>query len=355
MKEWTTLLDGIKQLQLRTIPEPSGIELKDDEVLVKISRVALNHRDAKIINGDFGGSYKAPSNRIVPASDASGTIVRVGGAAAAAKWRKNDRVLSLMRPTHLTGPATTEAQAAGIGIPQPGVLTKYRVFQSSGLVAIPDYMSFEDASTLPTAATTAWMALNWDRGIGSPRRGKDTVVLILGTGGVAIAGLQQAKSLGLTVIITSSSDAKLERARQLGADYTINYKTITDWATEALRITAGKGADIIFETGGPATMAQSIQCVAAGGNICAIGVLSGVTDDVQQGQANGLNLIRKNAAIKGINVGPRDRMEEMIREVYQPQQLHAVIDRVFAFDEAREALQYLYSGSHFGKVIIQVE
>jgi NADPH:quinone reductase-like Zn-dependent oxidoreductase len=159
----------------------------------------------------------------------------------------------------------------------------------------------------------------------------------------------------LLVIITSSSDAKLERARQLGADYTINYKVTPDWATEALRITAGKGADIVFETGGPATMTQSIQCVAAGGNICAIGVLSGTTDDAQQGQANGLNLIRKNAAIKGINVGPRDRTEEMIREVYQPQQLHAVIDRVFAFDEAREALQYLYSGSHLGKVVIRVK
>jgi NADPH:quinone reductase-like Zn-dependent oxidoreductase len=124
--------------------------------------------------------------------------VRVGGAAAAAKWRINDRVLSLMRPTHLTGPTTAEVQGAGIGIPQPGVLTEYRVFPSSGIVAIPDYMSFEDAGTLPTAATTAWMALNWDRSIGNPRRGKDTVVLILGTGGVAIAGLQQARALGLT-------------------------------------------------------------------------------------------------------------------------------------------------------------
>lgn len=159
----------------------------------------------------------------------------------------------------------------------------------------------------------------------------------------------------LIAIITSSSDEKLERARQLGADYTINYKATPDWATEVLRITANKGADVIFETGGATTMAQSIQCVAAGGNISLIGVLSGTADDGQQSQANGLNLIRKNATIKGINVGPRDRTEEMIREVYQPHKLHAVVDRVFAFDEAREALNYLYSGSHFGKVVIQVD
>ncbi|GAM41627.1 alcohol dehydrogenase [Talaromyces pinophilus] len=354
MRQWTTLMDGINSLQLSTVPQPT--ELKDDEVLVKIDRVALNHRDAKIINGDFKDSYPTPSNPLIPASDASGTIVQVSNSiAAAGKWQKGDRVLSLMRPTHLTGPTTAEHAASGIGIPGPGVLTEYRVFPADGIVAVPDYMSLDEACTLPTAATTAWMALNWDREIGRPRRGKGVVVLLLGTGGVSIAGLQQAKALGLTVIITSSSAAKLQRASQLGADYTINYKTTPDWATEVLRITAGKGADIIFETGGPATMEQSIRCVAAGGNINAIGVLSGTTDQESgAGQAIALSLIRKNATLKGINVGPKDRTEEMIKAVYEPFEVHPIVDRVFGFDEAREALNYLYGGSHLGKVIIQV-
>lgn len=152
-----------------------------------------------VINGDFKDSYPAQSDPLIPASDASGTIVQVSDSVAATgKWQKGDRVLSLMRPTHLTGPTTLEHAAAGIGIPGPGVLTEYRVFPADGIVAVPDYMSLDEACTLPTAATTAWMALNWDREIGNPRRGKDVVVLLLGTGGVSIAGLQQAKALGLT-------------------------------------------------------------------------------------------------------------------------------------------------------------
>lgn len=152
-----------------------------------------------VINGDFKDSYPTPSQPLIPASDASGIIVKVGDSiAAAGKWQKGDRVLSLMRPTHLTGPTTSEHAASGIGIPEPGVLAEYRVFSADGIVAVPDYMSLDEACTLPTAATTAWMALNWDREIGKPRRGNDVIVLLLGTGGVSIAGLQQAKALGLT-------------------------------------------------------------------------------------------------------------------------------------------------------------
>ncbi|EED24228.1 alcohol dehydrogenase, putative [Talaromyces stipitatus ATCC 10500] len=356
MRQWTTLMDGINNLKLTTVPRP--IDLKDDQVLVKISRVALNHRDAKIINGDFKDSYPTPSHPLVPTSDASGIIVQVSDSVAdTGKWTKGDRVISLMRPTHLTGPTTAQHAASGIGIPENGVLTEYRVFSAEGLVGVPGYMSLDEACTLPTAATTAWMALNWDREIDRPRRGKAVVVLLLGTGGVSIAGLQQAKALGLTVIITSSSAAKLERARQLGADYTINYKTNPDWATEVLNITSGKGADIIFETGGPATMEHSIRCIAAGGNISAIGVLSGTTSNAESaGQAIALSLIRKNATLKGINVGPKDRIEEMIRTVYVERfEVRPVIDRVFGFEEAREALEYMYGGSHLGKVIMKVD
>lgn len=135
---------------------------------------------------------------MVPTSDASGTIVKVGRPAAATKWREGDRVLGLVRPTHLTGPTRSEHHALGLGFPQPGVLTEYRVFSASGLVQIPHGLSFEEAATLPIAATTAWMALNWDRPIDRPVRGPQTVVLLQGTGGVSIHALQQATALGLT-------------------------------------------------------------------------------------------------------------------------------------------------------------
>lgn len=150
-----------------------------------------------VVDGDFRARYKALASRTVAASDASGTIVKLGGTAAAKKWREGDRVVSVMRPNHQTGPTRAAHHAAGIGIPQPGVLAEFRVFPASGLVALPDYMTHEEGCTLPVAATTAWMALNWDRPISQPRQGDQTTVLLQGTGGVCIAALQQAKALGL--------------------------------------------------------------------------------------------------------------------------------------------------------------
>lgn len=148
--------------------------------------------------GAFRGRYATLSSPIVPCSDASGTIVRVGGKLAAQTWTVGDRVFSVVRPSHLTGPTLAEHHASGIGIPKPGVLTEYRVFPASGIIKVPDYLSQEQASTLPIASITAWMALNWDRPIGSPRMGADSIVLLQGTGGVSIAALQQAHALGLT-------------------------------------------------------------------------------------------------------------------------------------------------------------
>lgn len=154
------------------------------------------------------------------------------------------------------------------------------------------------------------------------------------------------------MIITSSSDAKLQQAVELGADHTINYKATPDWAQEVLKLTGGIGADIIVETGGPATMDQSLQAVAEGGCISAVGVLTGVTDDKPR-TAVGLSLISRNATLKGINVGPRDRMEEMLR-LYETEQIHPVIDQTFDFSEADAALTRVKNGSHLGKVVIKV-
>lgn len=151
-----------------------------------------------VINGDFKGRYATPSHPAVPCSDASGQIVKVGGPAAAQKWQEGDRVIGLVRPTHKTGATKLEHFGAGLGFPQAGVLAAYRVFAADGLVKVPEYMSFDEAATLPIAAITAWMALNWDRPVGSPRRGSGITVLLQGTGGVCIAALQTAAALGLT-------------------------------------------------------------------------------------------------------------------------------------------------------------
>ncbi|CAG9944525.1 unnamed protein product [Clonostachys rosea f. rosea IK726] len=350
MKQWVTLMDGIDRLQVQEVPEP--IDIKEDEVLVRINAVAINHRDIKIINGDFKGRYATPTDPMVPTSDASGTIVKVGRPAAATKWREGDRVLGLVRPTHLTGPTRSEHHALGLGFPQPGVLTEYRVFSASGLVQIPQGLSFEEAATLPIAATTAWMALNWDRPIDRPVRGPQTVVLLQGTGGVSIHALQQATALGLTTIVTSSSDEKLLKAQELGATHTVNYNTTPEWADEVLNLTQGKGADIIVETGGPETMPQSVRAVAEGGVISAVGVLTGMTEEKPQ-LAIGLSLINRNAVLKGINIGPRDRVEEMMR-LYQQEDIHPIINRCFKFDGAKDALTYMKDGFHFGKVVIKV-
>ncbi|KAF4959117.1 hypothetical protein FSARC_10830 [Fusarium sarcochroum] len=351
MKQWCTLMDGIDSLQMLEVPQP--VILDGDEVLVKISRMSINHRDIKIIEGDFKGRYETPSKPMVICSDASGVIVDVGGSTAASFWRKGDRVLALVRPTHHHGPTRAEHHALGIGFPQPGVLAEYRIFSATGLLRVPDSVTLEEACTLPIVGTTAWMALNWDQPIGHPRTANDSTVLLQGTGGVCIAALQQAKALGLTTIITSSSDDKLQRARELGANHTLNYRTHPNWADEVLRLTNGKGVDIVVETGGPVTMQQSLKAVAEGGTIAAVGVLTGMTES--EGQiATGLSLINRNATLKGINIGPKDRAEEML-DMYRARQIHPEIDRTFGFDQAKEALRYVRDGKHFGKVVIRVD
>ncbi|KAJ3538044.1 hypothetical protein NM208_g3322 [Fusarium decemcellulare] len=337
MEQWCTLMDGIDGLKVQRAPMPT--DLGHDEVLVRISRVSLNHRDMKIVCGDFRGRYDLPSEPMVVCSDASGIVVEVGGHAAASSWAKGDRVLTLVRPTHDHGPTRAEHHALGLGFPKPGVLCRYRIFKAAGLVRIPDSMSLDEACTLPTAGTTAWMALNWNYPIGRPRTGSDTTVLLQGTGGVSV--------------ITSSSEDKLQRARELGAQQTINYHTTPSWADEALRLTDGKGVDVIVETGGPATMQQSLKAVAEGGSISAVGVLTGLTEITGQTPI-GLSLINRNATLRGINIGPKDRVEEMLEE-YCMKRIHPVIDRQFGFDQVKEAFDYVRGGKHFGKVVINVD
>ncbi|KAI0444405.1 hypothetical protein F4803DRAFT_560932 [Xylaria telfairii] len=352
MKQWVTNQNGLDKLRLVDVPEPS--ELKEGEVLVKINSVSLNFRDTEVCMGVYDHHQDIkPGSELVPTSDCCGTVVKVGPGASDSGIKEGDRVASIFNQNHLTGQIVAKDMTAGLGLPLDGCLTQYRVFPAHGLVKVPQYLTDEGAACLSIATVTAWMAINTFQPIGQPVQGKDKVLLLQGTGGVTIAGLQIAKVLGLTTIITSSSDAKLERAKQLGADHTINYKKEPHWDEIVLKLTNGRGADIIFECGGAQTLGKSFRCVAFGGLISAIGYLSGKEDAAGDRVNANVLALNRNVTFKGILVGPKDRFEEVLR-CYEKGQIQPVIDRTFEFEKADEALQYLFSGGHFGKVVIKV-
>ncbi|EKG18125.1 Alcohol dehydrogenase superfamily zinc-containing [Macrophomina phaseolina MS6] len=296
-----------------------------------------------------------PPKPLVPCADMCGVITAVGegGSSATVPWKVGDRVVSIFNQTHLTGQVKAHHMASGLGLPLDGVLQTHRVFPSYGLVRAPEYMTDEEASCLPIAAVTAWMSINGMRPLGQPG-GEGEVVLLQGTGGVSISGLQIAKASGAKVIVTSSSDDKLKKAQSLGADYLINYRSTPEWQEEVMKLTHDEGADIILECGGARTLRKSFDSVAFGGLINSIGYLSGKEDEA--GDRTNVNVLalRRNVTLKGILNGPRERFEEMC-EFYRKHEIHPVIDRVFEFDSSKEALQYLFSGGHFGKVVVKVK
>jgi len=230
-----------------------------------------------------------------------------------------------------------------LGSPADGMLAEYVALDQDGVVAIPEHLSYEEAACLPCAGLTAWNALTVS---GSIRAGQ--TMLALGTGGVSIFALQFGKMSGARVIITSSDDAKLERAKELGADDTVNYKTTADWDQEVLKLTNGRGVDHIVEVGGAGTLAKSFASIGFRGQISLIGVLSG-----REGDTNPHGLMLKNARLTGIFVGSRVMFEQM-NEAITINQLRPVIDREFSFDEAADAFDYQLSAKHLGKVVIKV-
>jgi NADPH:quinone reductase-like Zn-dependent oxidoreductase len=223
-----------------------------------------------------------------------------------------------------------------------GMLAEYVVLREDGFVRIPDYMTFEDAATLPCAAVTSWNALVVEGHLHSG----DTV-LVMGTGGVSVFALQIALIHGARVIATSSNDAKLERLKQLGASDVINYKTTPAWDKRTVEVTGGLGVDHVVEIGGAGTLPQSINAVKNGGVVSLIGILSGT------GTVDPMLLLFKNARVQGILVGSREMFEEMNR-AFEVNDVRPVIDKVFPFEQAREAYRHLDSGAHFGKVVIKV-
>jgi NADPH:quinone reductase-like Zn-dependent oxidoreductase len=308
------------------------------EVTVKIHAVSLNYRDLLFAWGLYNPHPHLPA---IPCSDAAGEITSVGESVT--RWKVGDRVCPIFMQGWLEGEVTPAKAATALGGGQlDGVLREYGNFHEEALVPIPDHLSFEEASTLPCAAVTAWSALVT---VGRIKAGE--TVLVLGTGGVSIFALQLACLHGGRVICTSSSDEKLARARELGAQETINYKTTPDWDKELMRLTDGVGVDHIVEVGGAGTLARSSASARMGGNIAVIGVLA-------KGDGfNPIQVVMKSLHLNGIYVGSRQTFQELNRAV-TGSGLKPVIDRTFPFDQAREALAYMESGSHFGKIVIRV-
>jgi NADPH:quinone reductase-like Zn-dependent oxidoreductase len=325
---------GIDSLKLSERPTP---KLGPGEVLMRVRAVSLNYRDLAMVKGGLARMMKLP---LVPVSDGAGEIVETGPGVV--RLKKGDRVAAIFTQGWLSGPPYAGMYSSSLGGGIDGMLAEYVVLREDGFVRIPDYMTFEDAATLPCAAVTSWNALVTE---GHVRAG-DTV-LVMGTGGVSIFAMQIALIHGARVIATSSSDAKLERLKKLGASEVVNYKTTPAWDKRVLEVTGGLGVDHVVEVGGAGTLPQSINAVKTGGVVSLIGILSGA------GSVDPMPLLFKNARIQGILVGSREMFEEMNR-AFEVNRVQPIIDKVFSFDQAREAYRHLESGAHFGKVVITV-
>ncbi|XGV97252.1 MAG: NAD(P)-dependent alcohol dehydrogenase [Leptolyngbya sp. BL-A-14] len=326
---------GLEAVTLVERPEPQP---QAGQVLVKMRAASLNYRDLLVAKGAYGSQGVQP---IVPLSDGAGEVVAVG--AGVSRVQVGDRVAGIFMQRFLAGELTAEKAKSALGGAIDGVLAEYVVFDEEGLVKIPAHLSYEEAATLPCAAVTAWNALVAE---GQLKAGE--TVLLQGTGGVSLFALQFAQMMGASVIITSSSDAKLERAKQLGAAIGINYKTTPNWEEAVWKQTNGKGVDHVVEVGGSNTLSQSLRAVRYGGKIALIGVLSGTAGDVKTSV-----ILHKHVRVQGIYVGSRDHFEAMNRAIAL-HKMQPIIDRVFPFNAAIDAMQYLESGAHFGKVVITI-
>lgn len=308
------------------------------DVRVRTRAVALNYRDLMVARGDSG----VPGLDIVPASDGAGEIVEVG--AGVARFRVGDRVIGAFFPDWHDGAPEAPKVTRALGGSADGVLAEEVVMDENAWVAMPAHLDFVEAATIPCAAVTAWHALF----ALDPLKPGDSV-LLLGTGGVSIWALQLAKAAGLRVVVTSSDDAKLDRAVALGADATINYRYTPEWQDEALRLTGGRGVERVLDIGGPDTLSRSIAAARSGGTIAVIGRLTGTAGVTIDPAA----LFGGSKRLAGVLVGSRAMTEDVVRFV-ELAGIRPVIDKLFDFADAREAYAYLGSAQHFGKVVIRL-
>jgi NADPH:quinone reductase-like Zn-dependent oxidoreductase len=334
MKTFQLQKFGPEGLVLGEAPEPVPAR---GQVCVKMRAASLNYRDLLVAKGVYNPKLRLP---LVPLSDGAGDVVEVG--AGVTRVSVGARVVGTFFQKWISGSLTESLARSALGAGANGVLSEYVLFDEQGLVEIPAYLGYEAAATLPCAALTAWQAVVVSGGA----KAGDTV-LLQGTGGVSVFALQFAKLHGARCILISSSDEKLRRAKALGADDIINYRTTPDWEEKVREITGGVGVDHVIEVGGAGTLPKSMRAVRIGGHIALIGVLSGA------GEVNPMPMLMKNIRMQGIYVGSREVFEGMNRAI-QLHKTQPVIDRVFPLEQTPEALQHLESGAHFGKVIIRI-
>lgn len=309
----------------------------DHQVLMHVRAVALNRGDLEILEADERRDY---TGRVV-ASDAAGDVVAVGKGVHGV--RQGQRVTSTYFRNWTDGPPTKEKMSGAHGFNVDGVLGDYIMLDDTAVAPIPEGLSYEEAATLPTAGLTAWMASAGQREIQ-----KGEVVLVQGTGGVSVFALQFAAASGARVIVTSSSDDKLSRARALGARDGINYRTTPAWADRVLELTDGHGADLVVDVGGKDTLEQSVKSLAYRGTLSLVGGLTGYGGNIPS-----LGLLLKTARAQGVFVGSRAdylRMGAFIAK----HQIHPVIDRVFPLEQYDEALKYMASGNFVGKIVLKL-
>jgi len=326
--------EGVFRLNLEhQSPLPPG----PGQIAVRVGAVSLNYRDLLVLRGKYGGDPEG----LVPVSDAAGEIIAIGEGVT--RFKVGDRVASCFFQNWEDGPASAEAGKSALGGAIHGVLAEEILLSEEGAIPVPAHLSDAEAATLPCAGVTAWNGL-FTRGKLHPGQ----TVLLLGTGGVSIFGLQFAVAAGAHVIVTSSSDEKLVRAKELGAAGLLNYRTHPEWDEEVLRLTQNRGVDQVLEVGGVGTLARSLDSLNYNGHIALIGVLTGIGGP----GVNPFPLAMKNGTLSGIYVGSRKNFETMNTFIIR-HRIHPVIDRVFPFDEAPEAYRYLESAAHFGKVVIE--
>ncbi|MHB8813747.1 MAG: zinc-dependent alcohol dehydrogenase family protein [Steroidobacteraceae bacterium] len=308
------------------------------EVRLRVRAVSLNYRDLMIARGAYPISGERPP---IAVADGAAEVIAVG--TGVTRFKVGDHVAMPYFPDWVDGEPTPEKLHRVPGATIDGVLAEEIVVSEELLIAVPSWLPLTEAATLPCAGVTAWNAL-----FVAGRAKPGNSVLLLGTGGVSIWALQLAKAAGLRTIITSSSDEKLARARSLGADYTINYRSTPEWQSEVLGITNGRGVDVTVEVGGDATLDRSISCTRLGGTVAAVGGVGGFSTKLDL-----LPLLVRATRMIGVIVGSRAMFEDLTGLVTCAR-IRPTIDRVFSFDHAREAYAYLESGKHFGKIVIKL-
>ena len=335
MKFWTVPAFGIDSLAQQEAPIPTP---GPGQVVLEVHACSLNYRDLMVVEGKYNPRLRIPR---VPLSDGAGRIHSVGEGVTA--WKPGDRAAAIFMQQWLEGPPSAAKYRGALGGDIDGMASQYVLLDQTGLVRIPDYLSLAEAATLPCAAVTAWTALHKAGGITS-----GSTVLIQGTGGVSIFALQLAKAMGARVLGTSSSDAKLDRARLLGLDAGVNYTATPDWAEWALSQTGGEGVDLVIEVGGAGTFVQSLKAARIGGAVAQIGILT-------QGDELGAAplILRKQLRVQGIYVGSRADFDSLNRAL-EVLRFRPVVDREFPFEQLPEALRMMEHASHFGKLVVHM-